>query len=457
MEMTAPPPKKPRPGLPQGPYLVVGLARSGQAAARMLAARGATVRAVDSGHPMGAAGLTGEGVEVVLDVDGVALLEGTRTVVKSPGVPREAPVIAAALERGLEVTGELELAWRAIPNRFIAVTGTNGKTTTVELLGHLYRTSGEPVVVAGNVGTPLSSIAGEVAADATVVCEASSFQLEDTAAFAPECAVFLNLAPDHLDRHADLNSYLAAKLRLFANQGNDDVAVYNADEPVLAGADLGGCARRIAFCRGAAPDCEVALAEGTIFHDGEPLIEAGELGLLGEHNVANAMAAAAAALAMGLDRDAVIDGLRSFAGVPHRLEQVAEIESVGYVNDSKATNVASAAVGLRSFSGGVHAILGGSEKHEPFAPLAVPIAETCVACYLIGAAADRLARELAPVVEAGVMLHRCEGLEEAVRRAAAAARPGEVVLLSPACASFDAFENFEVRGERFREIVEELR
>jgi UDP-N-acetylmuramoylalanine--D-glutamate ligase len=455
--VSVPPPKQIRPPLPEGPFLVVGLARSGQAAARMLAARGETVRGVDSGFPDGAAGLEGAGVEVFLDTDGVAQLEGTRTVVKSPGVPREAPVIAAALERGIEVVGELELAWRALPNRFLAVTGTNGKTTTVELLGHVYRGAGEPVAVAGNVGTALSELVGEVEPDATVVCECSSFQLEDTNHFAPECAVFLNLAPDHLDRHADLESYLAAKLRIFANQGNDDLAVYNADDPFTAGIDLGGCARRVAFCHGAGPDCEVALAEGTIFHDGEPLLEASELGLFGEHNVANAMAAAAAALSMGIDRDAVREGLRGFAGVPHRLELVAEIGGVRFVNDSKATNVASATVGLRAFEGGVHAILGGSEKDEPFAPLLDPVSESCVACYLIGAAADRLAAELAPAASAGVPLHRCADLEDAVRRAAAAAEPGQAVLLSPACASFDAFESFEARGDRFREIVEGLR
>ncbi|HET7590224.1 MAG TPA: UDP-N-acetylmuramoyl-L-alanine--D-glutamate ligase [Solirubrobacterales bacterium] len=445
--------KEIRPPLPQGPFLIVGLARSGQAAVRMLAARGEAVRAVDSGHPQGAAGLEGVGVEVFLDTDGLAQLEGTRTVVKSPGVPREASVIAAALERGIPVVGELELAWRALPNRFVAVTGTNGKTTTVELVGHLFRTAGEPVAVAGNVGTALSGLVGEVRGAETIVCECSSFQLEDTVAFAPECAVFLNLAPDHLDRHRDLESYLAAKLRIFANQSNDDVAVYNADDPFVAGTDLGGCARRVAFCHGAAPDCEVAVAGGTIFYDGEPLLPVSELGLFGEHNVANAMAAAAAALAMGVDREAVREGLRSFAGVPHRLEQVAEIGGVRFVNDSKATNVASATVGIRAFDGGVHAILGGSEKEEPFAPLVDPLRERARACYLIGATTGRMARELAPVLEAGVELHRCEDLDDAVGRAAAAAGAGEVVLLSPACASFDAFENFEERGERFREIV----
>jgi len=450
------PAKEIRPPLPEGPFLVVGLARSGQAVARFLTARGGTVRAVDSAHPEGAAGLEGAGVEVFLDTDGVAQLEGARTVVKSPGVPREAAVIAAARERGIEVVGEVELAWRALPNRFVGVTGTNGKTTTVELLGHLYRAAGEPVALAGNVGTPLSELVGGVDPEATIVCECSSFQLEDTTAFAPECAVFLNLAPDHLDRHGDLESYLAAKLRIFANQGNDDVAVYNADDPFAAGADLGGCARRVAFCVGTAPDCEVAVAEGTIFYDGEPLLAVAELGLFGEHNVANAMAAAAAALAMGIDREAVREGLRGFAGVPHRLETVAEIGGVRFVNDSKATNVASAAVGIRAFDGGVHAILGGSEKDEPFAPLLDPLRERAVACYLIGATGERMARELAPAVAAGIELHRCDDLEDAVDQAAAAAAPGEAVLLSPACASFDAFENFEARGDRFREIVAEL-
>jgi UDP-N-acetylmuramoylalanine--D-glutamate ligase len=456
--ISAPPPKKQRPDLPGGPYLVVGLARSGAAVARLLAGLGEIVTGVDSGRPEEAAGLAGSGVEVVLDADGLALLERTRTLVKSPGVPREAPVIEAALERGVEVVGELELAWRAIPNRFVAITGTNGKTTTAELLGHLYRAAGEPVAVAGNVGTPLSSLAGEVDPAATVVCEASSFQLEDSVAFAPECAVFLNLAADHLDRHGDLDSYLAAKLRVFANQGNDDVAVYNADEPALAGVDLGGCARRVAFSRQlpAIDDVAVSSREGSIFYGDQPLLPISDLGLFGEHNVANSMAAAAAALAMGIEPDAVRDGLRSFAGVPHRLEPVAEIEGVRYVNDSKATNVASATVGLQAFDDGVHAILGGSEKGEDFGGLAEPVRESCVAVYLIGAAADRIADAVAPAVGAGVGLHRCAGLEDAVRRAAAAAGPGEVVLLSPACASFDAFDDFEQRGERFRQIVGEL-
>ncbi len=448
-----------RPDLPHGPFLVTGLARSGSAVARALVARGEEVIGTDSGHPQPAEGLRGAGVELDLDADGVRHLERVRCLVKSPGVPQDAPVVAAARERGLPVLGELEVGWRMIPNRTVAVTGTNGKTTVTELIGHLYREAGLPVEVAGNVGTPLASLAGGLASDATVVCECSSFQLEDTEHFAPECATFLNFAPDHLDRHATLDAYLDAKLRIFANQGNDDDAVYSLDEPALRGRDLGGCARRVPFCAADArdPDCAASVRAGVIFWGDDALIQAGELSLLGPHNVANALAAATAALAMGVPRDAVAAGLRSFRGVPHRLEPVAEIDGVTFVNDSKATNVAAAAAALRSFERGVHAILGGSPKGESFESLVAPVAEQCVACYLIGEAAARLRRDLEPVRTAGVELRDEGDLEAAVRAAHVAAKPGEVVLLAPACASFDSYRDFEARGEHFREIVQRLR
>jgi UDP-N-acetylmuramoylalanine--D-glutamate ligase len=445
-----------RPPPPGGPYLVVGLARSGQAAALLLAERGEVVKGCDSGSPEGAEALRQAGVDVRVGTDGLEVLDGVRCLVKSPGVPAEARVVAAARERELTVIGELELAWILLANRFVAVTGTNGKTTVTELLGHIWRTAGEPVAVAGNVGTPLASLVGELDADATVVCECSSFQLEDTAAFAPECAVLLNASPDHLDRHRDFDEYLRAKLRIFANQGNDDAAIFNASESVLRGLDVGGCGRRIAYCRGADPDCEVALADGVIFAAGEPLVRADELRLLGPHNADNAMAGTAAALAMGLDRDSIGDGLRTFRGVAHRLERVAERGGVLYVNDSKATNVAAAAAGLRSFEGGVRAILGGSLKGGDFKGLVGSVAERCRACYLIGDAAELLASELRPAEERGVKLRRCGDLEGAVRAAAGDAQPGEVVLLSPACASFDAYRDFEERGEHFRALVEGL-
>jgi UDP-N-acetylmuramoylalanine--D-glutamate ligase len=453
------PPPKPRPPLPAGPFLVVGLARSGSAAARALAERGEEVIGSDSGRPEEAEGLAGTGVEVNLDAEGVHLLERARCVVKSPGVPSEAPVVEAARERGVPVIGELEVSWRMLPNRFIAVTGTNGKTTVTELIGHVHRLAAWPVAVAGNVGTPLGSLAGKVEPDATVVCECSSFQLEDAEAFAPECGVFLNLAPDHLDRHRSLDDYLEAKLRIFANQGNDDVAVYNADEPALRGRDLGGCARRVPFCteRRGDPECAATLAEGVIFWGDRPLIETSQLRQPGAHNAANAMAAAAASLAMEVPADAVREGLATFQGISHRLERVAELDGTIFVDDSKATNVAAAAAALRSFDDGVHAILGGSLKGGTFGGLVEPVLERCVACYLIGEAAQRLARDLEPAREGGVELRHCGGMEDAVRAAASAARPGEVVLLAPACASFDVYRDFEARGEHFRSIVESLR
>lgn len=445
---------RPRPALPEAPFLVVGLARSGAAIARLLAGRGERVIGVDSGSPGEAAGLGEAGVEVRLDVDGTDLLDDVRTVVKSPGVPQDAPAVTAARERGIEVTGELELAWRLIPNTFFAVTGTNGKTTTTELIGHLHRAVGRPVVVAGNVGTPLATLALEgVDPEATVVCECSSFQLEDSSAFAPECSVFLNLAPDHIDRHGSFEGYRDAKLRVFANQGDGDVGVVNGDELALAGEPHGG-ARRVAFCSGGeGASCEMTLAGGELVWEGEHLLAAAELKLLGSHNVENAMAAAAAALASGLPREAVAEGLRSFEGVAHRLEPVRERAGVTWVNDSKATNVSAALAGIEAFAGGVHLIAGGSLKGEPFAALADAVASRVKGVHLIGEAAGEIAAALA---DSGVPVHRDGTLEAAVTAAESEAVAGEVVLLSPACASFDQFRDFEARGERFRELVEAL-
>jgi len=414
---------------------------------------------VDSGSPAGAAKLADDGVAVELESDGIAALGRARCVVKSPGVPREAPVIAAAQARGARVIGELELAWRLLPNRFLAVTGTNGKTTVAELLGHVWRSAGEPVAVAGNVGTPLASLAGGLDPAVTVVCEASSFQLEDTEAFAPECGVLLNLSPDHLDRHRDLDDYRAAKLRLFANQGNDDVCVFDGSDPTLRAVDLGGCARRLAFCRDArdSDDCACAIAGTAIELWGEPLVRLDELSLLGPHNAANAMAAAVAAAALGIGRDPIASALRSFPGVPHRLERVGERGGVLYVNDSKATNPAAAAAALASFGERpVRAILGGSLKGGDFAELAVPVAEHCASCHLIGPAAAQLERDLATAWSAGVERHTHEGLAEAFAAATEATRPGDVVLLAPACASFDAYRDFEQRGEHFRALFDAL-
>jgi UDP-N-acetylmuramoylalanine--D-glutamate ligase len=302
----------------------------------------------------------------------------------------------------------------------------------------------------GNVGTAVSSLAGSVSPDVTAVCEASSFQLEDTVAFAPEAAVLLNLEPDHLDRHESFEQYVTAKLRIFANQGNDDIAVAPIDLKVE---DLGGCARRVLFGGSGA---EVSDRAGQLWWDEQPLLAVEELSLPGAHNRANAMAAAAVCLARGLEPGAVADGLRTFAGVAHRLEWIAELAGVAYVNDSKATNVASTLVALASYAGGVHLIAGGRGKRQDFSPLAGPVAERCRAVYLIGEATEELAAALSPAVDAGVLLHRCGELAHAVRATTAAARPGDTVLLSPACASYDQYPDFEARGEHFRALVKGL-
>jgi UDP-N-acetylmuramoylalanine--D-glutamate ligase len=359
--------------------------------------------------------------------DGVDLLDRVQAVVKSPGVPQEAPVIEAARARGIEVTGELELAWRLMPDtRFVAVTGTNGKTTTTELLGAIHRAA-----TAGNVGTALSSLVEDP--PPLVVCEVSSFQLEDTSRFAPEVAVLINLGEDHLDRHGTVEAYQAAKMRIFANQGADDVAVV----PLGMGGSVtfGG------------PGADLAHVDDQLRWRGEPLIDVAEIRLRGAHNLENAMAASAAALAGGVDADEVRGGLRTFPGVAHRLEEVARRDGVLYVNDSKATNVDAARVGIEAFEPGtVHVILGGSLKGGSFAGLR----DTSVkGAYLIGEAAEQLEADL----EGWAPLTRSGDLETAMAEAASAAGPGDVILLSPATASYDQYENFERRGEHFRELA----
>jgi UDP-N-acetylmuramoylalanine--D-glutamate ligase len=390
--------------------------------------------------------LSQAGVEVTLDASGDVLAARAGTLIKSPGVPQTAPIVQAARARGLNVLGELELAWRLLQNEFVAVTGTNGKTTTTEWIGHVHREAGLPVAVAGNVGTAVSSLVGQLEPEATVVCEASSFQLEDTEAFAPEAAVMLNLEPDHLDRHGSFESYVAAKLRIFAHQGNDDLAVAPLDLEVE---DLGGCARRVPF--GAGPGAELSERAGYLWWDEAPLLPVAEISLPGAHNRQNAMATAAVCLARGVDSGAVAAGLRTFPGVAHRLEPIGVRAGVRWVNDSKATNVASTLVALRAVTSGVHLIAGGRGKSQDFSPLAPLVAERCVAVYLIGEAAAELS---AALDDTDVPLHMAGDLERAVAAARQAARPGQTVLLSPACASYDQYRDFEARGEHFRALVE---
>ena len=432
-----------RPPLPPGPFLLVGLARSGRAAGLILRALGEQVTGCDGAAvaPEARAELEAAGVAVHEHSDGVALLDGVGTVVKSPGVPGEAAVIRAARARGIVVLGELELGWRLLPNPLIAITGSNGKTTTTELVAAMHRAAGLPVAAAGNVGTALTALAGALEPAATVVCEASSFQLEDTLAFAPDAAVLLNLAPDHLDRHGSFAAYREAKLAIFAHQAADAVAVL----PEALAAEVPTPARRVLF----GGDGDVTARDGALAWRGEPVLRAGEMRLRGEHNLENAMAASAVCLARGLPIAAVAGALRTFAGVEHRLEEVGRYGGVLYVDDSKATNVASAVVGIRSFPGGVHVILGGRGKDEDYAPLAAPVRERCRAAYLVGEEGPRIGATLAGAAPT----RECGDLEHAVAAARAAARPGEVILLSPACASYDQYGSFGERGEHFKALA----
>jgi UDP-N-acetylmuramoylalanine--D-glutamate ligase len=400
--------------------IVLGLARSGQAAALALARRGERVVGVDRSKDVEAGRLEAAGVEVRLGSEDASLLEGMDVLIKSPGVPTEAPLVIAARERGVPVWSEVELGARLLPNPILGVTGTNGKTTTSELLGAMLG-----VPVAGNVGRALTELDGEIAPDAWIVCELSSFQLEDIEQFRPRIGVLLNLEPDHLDRHGTFEAYRDAKLRIFENQGGDDIAVVPRGFPAV------GEARRMEFA-------------------GDDPLPA-EPRMPGAHNRENAAAATVAARAAGASDEQIAHALRTFPGVPHRLEEVAEIGGVRYVNDSKATNAAAARRAIASYDEPLHVILGGLGKNESYAELAADLRAKRARAYLIGAAAEEFAAAL------DVPFELSGDLATAVCAAAAAARPGEVVLLSPACASYDQFENFEARGDEFRRLVEELR
>ncbi|MFL6007190.1 MAG: Mur ligase family protein [Gaiellaceae bacterium] len=384
--------------------LVYGLARSGVAAAAALEARGDEVVRVD-------AELGNE--------DDSHVLEGVELVVKNPGVPGERPLVVEARRSGIPVWSEVELGWRLLaPRPFIGVTGTKGKTTTSELLGEIFRAAGREVVVAGNVGRPLTAV--EASEDAWIVAELSSFQLEDVHELALDVAVLLNLEPDHLDRHGTFERYRASKLRIFER------------------------ARHKVVPRGLA-------LEGTEFSADDAL--PAEPRLPGRHNRANAAAATAAARVVGIPDDAIAEGLREFRGVPHRLELVRERDGVRWINDSIATNTLAARAGVEAFDAPVRLILGGRAKGEDYTAFARSLPDRVAAAYLVGEASD----ELASAFEAaGRSFERAGTIERAVELAASTARPGDVVLLSPACASYDQFTNFERRGEEFRRLVSKL-
>ena len=421
--------------------LVVGLARSGRSAARLLVSQGHEVVAIDAGD-VDASELAGLGVDVRTSFD--APVPDVELVVKSPGVPESARPVASARAAGTPVISEIELAARSLANPLIGVTGTNGKTTTTELTAHLLTTAGIAARACGNQGTPLTGLVGDVAGDAWLVVECSSFQLEDIERLHPRVAVLLNLTPDHLDRHGDLDAYLRAKLRIFENQDADDLTIAPRDIAVP-----GRTARHLDD--GSPGPAAIAWGEGGLHHAELGRIAAwNDVALRGRHNRQNAMAAVSLAAFAGAGAKALAQGLATFPGVAHRLEVVADVKGVRYVNDSKATNPDAALAALDAYPRNVHLIAGGRAKGTPFAALAAAASGGVIRVYLVGEAAGELGQAFDA---AGVATEPAGTIGDAVVRAAARAAAGDVVLLAPACTSFDQYANFEERGEDFRRAV----
>ncbi|MEZ4651477.1 MAG: UDP-N-acetylmuramoyl-L-alanine--D-glutamate ligase [Candidatus Eisenbacteria bacterium] len=464
--------------------LVLGLARSGLAAARMLLARGAAIRLLGLERPEGAEGerlteLVARGASLRLGPHDPADLDGVDLIVKSPGVRPEIPFLEAAREAGVPIVGELEIAFLAAEGPVYAITGTNGKSTTTAWVGHMLAAAGREVEVAGNIGHAFADAVMR-SPGAEFVVEVSSFQLEDTLTFHPRVATLLNLSPDHLDRHGTLEAYAAAKSRIFRNQTEADIAVFGGDANLDAmanqvparvlrtgkdqgeligapaaepqGAPAGGKtgtsaqeAREGVFVR----EGDLVLRFSTPPRDGVVrLLPVSELALPGAHNVENAMAAAATAASAGVPVDAIVRSLRTFPGLAHRLEPVGVVGGVACVNDSKATNVGSLEVALAAFPEPVRLIAGGVGKGQDFRPLAEDVRARTRSVHLIGESADVLAEAWA-----GADLHRAGSLAEALDQALSLSRPGDRILLSPGCASFDMFRDFEDRGDQFRALV----
>jgi len=435
--------------------LVLGLGRTGQAVAAALAARGVRVRAADAGSapPLGVGGMPA-GVELHWGEDGTHLLSGVELVVPSPGVPRDAPVLAAAVRRGIPVWSEIELAGRLLRCPLVAITGTNGKSTTTSLVGLALERAGRRVFTGGNLGTPL--VAALEQEPEIAVAEVSSFQLEWVDRFRPQVGCLLNVTPDHLDRHATFAEYREAKARLFAAQEPHDFAVVNRDDAAAWGAVAGVRARVVSFGAGAVA-CGAFAGEGFVAlrlpDAAEERYPLARTRLAGRHNVENILAAVTVARLAGAPPAAVQAAIDEIEPLPHRLARVAERGGVAWYDDSKATNVGAAAKSVDSFAGPVVLLAGGVDKGGGYAALAASAAGKVRLALVFGAAADAIGAALAAVA---VPVARVRTLEEAVTRAAAVASPGDTVLLAPACASFDMFTDYAARGRAFRAAVEGL-
>lgn len=444
-------------------FLVVGLARSGLAAANFLAGRGARVAVTDTKPPQDVStrvAALDRSVRLLLGGHPREEFLAADFIVLSPGVPSTLPELRAAAEHGIPVISEVELAFRFLSGRIVGVTGSNGKTTTTSLIGAILNEAGQGAAVAGNIGNPLIGAVQERLSrgdpESLFVVELSSFQLETVDRFRCDIAVVLNITPDHLDRYATLHDYIEAKARIFRNQEKRDLAVLNLDDPVTASLARRTPARLFPFSRGR------KLEEGIFIHDHEirlrwekedvPIMPVAEIPLQGGHNLENVLAAAAVAHLLGVDASLIRQAVRHFPGVEHRLEWVRKLDGVDYYNDSKATNVDSARQALRAFDRPLIAILGGKDKGGAFEQLRPDVQERVKRLILIGAAAEKIENALrgtAPVL-------RASNLPDAVRRAREEAVSGDVVLLAPACASYDMFENFEERGRVFKESVRSL-
>jgi UDP-N-acetylmuramoylalanine--D-glutamate ligase len=444
--------------------LIIGAARSGVACAHFLAERGAVV-ALNDRKPIGewgpeAVALKSEGVGLVAGDVPTWLLDQVELVVMSPGVPSKVIPARYAERAGAEVIGEVELASRFLRGRVVGITGSNGKTTTTTLIGEILKDAGLPVQVGGNIGTALISMVETSRDDGWTVVELSSFQLETIAGFHPTVALCLNVTPNHMDRYETLTDYAAAKHRIFRNQTAGDVAIINADDEIVSSWARGLRAHVVEF------SVRRELGEGLFLRDGREIVSRtkdgervlmmrDEMQLRGLHNVENVLAALAAGLACGAAPDSMRETVKGFKPVEHRLEFVGETGGVKFYNDSKATSVDATLKALEAFAGEdgkVVLILGGRGKQAPYAPLAPLVRSRVRKLILIGEDADTIERELgreAPTERAGDM-------RDAARRASQAAEPGDIVLLAPACASFDMFRSFEHRGQVFKEAVGEM-
>ena len=443
--------------------LVVGLGKSGLAAALFLRRRGAQVTVSDVRSAEALAkdipALLEEGIMVEAGGHGLLTFRRQDLIVVSPGVPLDTPELAQVKRFGLPVIGELELAARFLRGKSVAITGSNGKTTTTSLLGEILEEAGFPTLVGGNIGVPVVALIDESTPETWSVLEVSSFQLESTEQFRPDIAVILNITPDHLDRHGTFENYALAKERIFAAQTAGDFAVLNADNVRAAAAAPRSTAQVYWFSMERPVEQGAWVEEGHVVYRSskdaptESIIPLSGISLKGEHNVENVLAAVCAARLAGAAVEPIRRAIKNFKAVEHRLEYVATLNGVDFYNDSKATNVDATAKAVAAFNTPVLLILGGKDKNSDYTQISELLRSHVRAVYTIGSAAAKIESQLRGVVP----LHSCETLDKAVSAAATAAHPGEVVLLAPACSSFDQFESYEHRGRVFKELVNEWR